>query len=182
MNPMLLRDGALNLGKQRGDTPGLTTEVKQLAEGLIEHTSRLPPELWKVFQATFAELNSVSSAVSAAVAASKMRIQDARMNMGGGKRRDRGASAAASSGGSGGGGGGDGAGEAAAAAAPTVASAAAEAAAPDAVPGAADAPAEAAAPADASDGSEAFAASNPLSRRRRSAAAADSEEGETPKD
>jgi hypothetical protein len=53
MNPMLLRDGALNLGKQRGDTPGLTTEVKQLAEGLIEHTSRLPPELWDLVALDF---------------------------------------------------------------------------------------------------------------------------------
>ncbi len=86
LNPMLIKDGQLNLGKKKGERPGLTEEVRQFAEGFIAHEGRLPSELWPAFQATFAALNTANGAVSAAIAASKKRTQEIRLGMGG-KRR-----------------------------------------------------------------------------------------------
>ncbi len=79
MNPMLLKGGQLNLGgKKKGSIPGLTDEVKTMVEGFIDHSSRLPNELWPAFQATFAELNTVNGAVATAIVETKKRLHEVR--------------------------------------------------------------------------------------------------------
>jgi len=97
-NPLLLRAGSLNLGKkEKSDIPSLTVEARQLAEGLVELEGRIPTHLWPAFQATFAQVVSVSNEIAAATAETKKRIQDTKLNMGNKKRSSTTAAAASSS-------------------------------------------------------------------------------------
>jgi len=99
LNPLLIRDGTLNLGKNTGDLPALTPELEALASGLVEHTETLPREMWQVFQATYTELLKTSSEMSKKLAELKGDVQSLQLTMGGGKKKE---------GGAGGGGGGTG--------------------------------------------------------------------------
>jgi len=107
LNPMLIRDGALNLGTKKGDLPSLTPELEALASGLVEHTETLPREMWQVFQATYTELLKTSSEMSKKLAELKGEVQSIQLNMGSKKKGGAG-SGAAVSGGSGGDGDGNG--------------------------------------------------------------------------
>jgi hypothetical protein len=91
LNPMLIRDGALNLGTKTGDLPSLTPELESLATGLVEHTETLPREMWQVFQATYTELLKTSSEMSKKLAELKSDVQSIQLSMGS-KKKGTGAS------------------------------------------------------------------------------------------
>jgi hypothetical protein len=72
MNPMLIKDGAVNIGKRK-DGEFLTPELEALVEGLLSQHERPPQEIWTVFQATFSQLNAAASAASREIKESKER-------------------------------------------------------------------------------------------------------------
>jgi len=70
MNPMLVKNGAVNVGaRKEGEV--MAPELESLVKGLIEHEERPETAVWQVFQSAFVQLTASAAEVARDLAAEK---------------------------------------------------------------------------------------------------------------